>query len=185
MMTELSLHVLDIAENSVRANASLVEITVTVDTAADTLTICIKDNGDGMDKELLEKAADPFYTTRTTRKVGLGIPFFKYSAEVTGGHFYIYSQVGIGTEIGCTYILSHIDRIPLGDMVSTIHTLIIFHPDIDFLYLYQVDKEFFILDTREFREVLGEVPFEAPEVSSYIKEFLTENTKEVNQNNYY
>lgn len=182
MMTELSLHVLDIAENSVRANASFVEITVAVDTAADTLTICIKDNGDGMDKDLLEKVADPFYTTRTTRKVGLGIPFFKYSAEVTGGHFYIASQVGIGTEIGCTYRLSHIDRIPLGDMVSTIHTLIIFHPDIDFLYRYQVEKEFFILDTREFREVLGEVPFGTPEVSSYIKEFLTENTKEVNQN---
>lgn len=182
MMTELSLHVLDIAENSVRANASLVEITVKVDTAGDTLTICIKDNGEGMDKELLEKVVDPFYTTRTTRKVGLGIPFFKYSAEVTGGHFYIYSQPGIGTEIGCTYTLSHIDRIPLGDMASTIYTLVIFHPNIDFTYLYQVDKESFVLDTREFREVLGDVSFGTPDVSSYIKEFLTENTKEVNQN---
>lgn len=179
MMTEISLNVLDVAENSIRAKAALVEISVASDTKADTLTIMIKDNGRGMTKEQIAKVEDPFFTTRTTRKVGLGIPFFKQAAESTGGHFSIESEVGTGTTVRAVFVLSHIDRMPLGDMVSTMHTLITFNTQTDFLYIYRLDDRSFTLDTREFKEVLGGVPLDTPEVSSYIKEYLSENEQEI------
>ena len=178
MMPEISLNVLDVAENSTRAKASLVEISVAVDTKADTLVIQIKDDGCGMTEEQLSHVEDPFFTTRTTRKVGLGVPFFKMAALAAGGDFSIESKPGAGTCVTAVFGLSHIDRMPLGDMTSTIHTLIIFHKDVDFRYTYEVDGRSFTLDTREFREVLGDVPFDEPEVSAYIKEYLTENKKE-------
>ncbi len=185
MMTELSLNVLDIAQNSIAARASLIKITVSINTKEDTLTIIIWDNGCGMEEDLLNKVVDPFYTSRTTRKVGLGIPFFKYSAEITGGRFHITSEVGNGTTISGIYQLSHIDRMPLGDMVSTIHTLITFNQDIDFIYDYEVNDKSFQLDTREIREILGDIPFHVAEVSNYIKEYLIENTLIVNDEKHY
>ncbi len=178
MMTELSLNVLDVAENSVRANASLVEITVAADTKKDLLTIVIKDNGCGMTSEQIVQVTDPFFTSRTTRKVGLGIPFFKYAAESAGGSFHLESQVGIGTTVTTTFILSHIDRMPMGDITSTIHNLVVYHPDTDFLYEYSYNQQSFTLDTREFRLILGDVPFDTPDVSRYIKDYLTENKLE-------
>lgn len=178
MMTELSLNVLDIAQNSIRANASLVQITVAADTAADRLTITIADDGCGMSEAQIAAVEDPFFTTRTTRKVGLGIPFFQYAAESTGGTFSIRSKEGEGTTVTAVFGLSHIDRMPLGDMVSTIHTLVVFHEKTDFVYTYRYNERSFVLDTREFREILGEVSFQAPEVSAYIKDYLTENQKE-------
>jgi len=180
MMTELSLNVLDVSQNSIRANACVIKITVEADTNADLLSITIKDNGYGMTKEQLEHVVDPFFTTRTTRKVGLGVSFFKQAAESTGGTFEITSRVNIGTVVKATFGLSHIDRMPLGDMVATIHMLITFNIGIDFIYTYKIDGREFTLDTKEFREVLGNVPFNTPEVSSYIKEYLEENTIEVN-----
>lgn len=177
-MTEISLNVLDVAENSTRAGASLVEITVNADISKDLLTIIIKDNGCGMTKEQVKNVTDPFFTTRTTRKVGLGIPFFKYAAESTGGTFQIESEPGKGTTVTAVFTLSHIDRMPLGDITSTIHTLIVYHPDVDFLYTYMYNDKEFVLDTREFREILKGVPFHVPEVSSYILEYLTENKLE-------
>lgn len=185
MMTEISLNVLDVAENSVRANASLIEITVEINTETDRLTIVISDNGCGMSKEQAAKVEDPFFTTRTTRSVGLGVPFFKYAAELTGGEFRIQSEPGKGTVVTAVFVLSHIDRMPLGDMTSTMHTLITFNTKIDFLYSYIVDKNSFALDTREFREVLEDVPFDMPEVSAYIKDYLRENTEEVNGGRYF
>ena len=182
MMTEISLNVLDVAENSIRAEASLVEISVAADTKADTLTIIIKDDGRGMSKEQIAHVEDPFFTTRTTRKVGLGIPFFKQAAESTGGHFSISSTLGIGRTVTATFVLSHIDRMPLGDINSTIYTLITFNQQTDFLYTYSLDDRSFSLDTRQFKEVLGGVPFDTPEVSSYIKEYLDENKNEVSGN---
>lgn len=181
MMTEISLNILDVAENSVRAHASLIEITVAANTQSDTLTVMIKDNGCGMTKEQAENAADPFFTTRTTRKVGLGIPFFKYAAESTGGSFTIDSTPGAGTTVTAVFGLSHIDRMPLGDMTSTIHTLIVYHQQIDFLYTYCMDERSFTLDTREFRQILGDVTFDQPEVSSYIREYLEENKSEADK----
>ncbi len=181
MLTELSLNVLDIAENSTRAKASLVTIRICVDVDNDLLTISIEDNGCGMTEEHLAQISDPFFTSRTTRKVGLGIPFFKYAAEITGGAFTIQSEINIGTIVTASFVLSHIDRMPMGDISATIHNLIVYHPECDFLYRYQYNQSSFTLDTREFREILGDVPFDLPEVSEYIKNYLIENKLETDQ----
>lgn len=178
-MTEISLNVLDVAENSIRADAALVVIVVHADTKADTLTIEINDNGRGMTQEQISKVEDPFFTTRKTRKVGLGVPFFKQAAECTGGSFTIASEVGKGTKVKAIFKLSHIDRMPLGDINGTIYTLITFNTNTEFLYIYRLDERSFTLDTREIKEILGDIPLDSPEVSSYIKEYLWENKNEV------
>ena len=185
MMTELSLNVLDVAENSTRAKASLVQITIDADTAADRLSITIADDGCGMSPEQVAQVTDPFFTSRTTRKVGLGVPFFKYAAEAAGGSFSIESQLGAGTTVTAVFVLSHIDRMPLGDITSTIHTLVVYHPETDFLYKYRYNGRSFILDTREFKEVLEGVPFDTPEISQYIKDYLTENKLETDGGDVY
>ncbi len=177
-MTELALNVLDVANNSIRAGASLIEIEIKIQRELDTLTISISDNGCGMSKEQLEKVEDPFFTSRTTRSIGLGVPFFKLAALSTGGSFHIDSAVGIGTTVIAEFKLSHIDRMPLGDMNCTMHTLITLNTQIDFLYTYLFDGRQFMLDTREFRSILKEVPFNSPEISAYIKEYLEENQRE-------
>ena len=169
MMTEISLNVLDVSENSTRAGASLVTILVTADTVHDSC---------GMTEEQVAHVTDPFFTTRTTRKVGLGIPFFKYAAESTGGSFHIESEPGKGTTVTAVFGLSHIDRMPLGDMNLTIHNLIVYHPDTDFVYTYTYNDASFTLDTREMREILGGIPFNTPEISDYILEYLKENQRE-------
>ena len=179
-MTELSLNVLDIVNNSIRANANLIEITVSIHRKSDTLSIEIADNGCGMTEEELKRVQDPFYTTRTTRGVGLGIPFFQQAALSTGGSFAIKSKPRIGTRVTAIFGLSHIDRMPLGDMNSTIYTLIMANRQIDFLYTYVFDDRQFHLDTRELREILDGIPLDTPQVSNYIKEYLEENQKDVN-----
>ncbi|WP_312653624.1 ATP-binding protein [Aminipila sp.] len=179
MMTEISLNILDIAENSIRAEASLISIEVIIDNHKDALTAIIKDNGKGMSEEQLHKAVDPFFTTRTTRKVGMGIPFFKLAAESSGGDFTIGSEIGKGTEIKASFRLSHIDRMPLGDISNTIYTLIAFNINIDFVFIYSYDCNKFRLDTREFKEILNGVPLNTPEILTYLQEYLDENKKEV------
>ena len=181
MLPELSLHVLDIVENSTKANATLVTIIVSIQTSLDLLTITIKDNGCGMSLEQISKVKDPFFTTRTTRKVGLGVPFFQLAAETANGSFHIESKEQEGTTVCATFQLSHIDRMPLGDMNATIHQLILMHPNCDFLYRYEYNNGNFILDTREFRKILGDIPFDTPEVSTYIKQYLSECEAEVIQ----
>ena len=178
MMTEISLNILDVAENSTKAGAALVTITVDADFEADQLTVSIEDNGCGMTPEQVERVTDPFFTSRTTRKVGLGVPFFKYAAESTGGSFQIESTIGVGTTVTATFTLSHIDRMPLGDINSTIHTLVVYHPDTDFVYQYRYNGKSFTMDTREFKEILGGISFVTPEISAYILEFLNENKLE-------
>lgn len=153
-------------------------ITVEADFSLDSLTVTIKDDGCGMMPEQVERVTDPFFTSRTTRKVGLGIPFFKYAAESTGGSFTIVSAPGEGTTVTAIFGLSHIDRMPLGDINATIHMLIVYHPDTEFLYTYRYNKKTFTLDTRQFREILGDLPFDSPEISDYIMEYLTENQSE-------
>ncbi len=178
MMTEISLNVLDIANNSIRANASLIEIKIQIKRDLDTIMITIADNGCGMTEEQIKQVEDPFFTTRTTRKVGLGVPFFKMAALSTGGSFRIDSVPGTGTTVVAVFGLSHIDRMPLGDMNSTMLTLITLNTQIDFLYTYAFDHKEFTLDTREFRHILNDIPLNSPEVSAYIKEYLTENQYE-------
>lgn len=185
MLPELSLNILDIAENSIRANASLVQINITTDTTKDILSISIEDNGCGMSKEQIEQVEDPFFTTRTTRKVGLGIPFLKQAALGTNGTFHIRSKQNKGTQVITTFTLSHIDRMPLGDITSTIHTLVTFNTQTDFLYTYTYNKESFSLDTREFKKILDGVPLNTPEVSAYIKEYLIENKQDVDHGAFY
>ena len=178
-MTELSLNILDIAENSVKAGAPLTEITVSVDSAKNLLEIIIRDNGCGMSEEQVKRVIDPFYTTRTTRKVGLGVPFFKESAEAAGGSFSIESALGVGTTVKASYELDNIDRMPMGDLTATIHTLVTMHEDIDVLFTYKVNKNEFVLDTRELREILGDISFKEYEVSNYIRDYLKENITSV------
>jgi len=177
-MTEISLNVLDIANNSIRAGATLIEIIIQIQRDLNTLKITIADNGCGMTEEQLRHVEDPFFTTRTTRRIGLGVPFFKMAALGTGGSFNIQSEPGKGTTVTAVFGLTHIDRMPLGDMNSTIHTLITLNTHIDFLYTFQFDGSQFTLDTREFRQILGDVPLDSPEVSAYIKDYLNENQNE-------
>lgn len=178
MMPELSLNILDVAKNSVRAGASLITISVRADKAKDTLTIVISDDGCGMTEEQVQRVTDPFFTTRSTRKVGLGVPFFKMAAELTGGSFQIRSELGVGTSTEAVFGLSSIDRMPLGDFSGTITTLIQASPEIDFLVEYAVDENEFTLDTRQLREILGDVPLNEPEILQYIAGFLEENMSE-------
>ena len=188
MLPELSLHVLDICENAVYAKASLIEVLVEVDIDEDRMMIRIADNGAGMSKEQIAQVTDPFYTTRTTRKIGLGVPFFKQACEQTGGSLVIDSAPGRGTTLTATLTISSIDRMPLGDMTSTVHALITTHEDIDFCYRFRIVKEDardketgFDMDTREMRTLLAGVPFHTPEVSLYIKDYLRDNMREAYQ----
>lgn len=177
-MKELSLNILDIAENSVKAGAALTEIYI--DETADTLTLTIKDNGCGMTAEILNSVTNPFYTTRTTRKVGLGLPFLKLQAEMTGGSLSITSKHisdypdDHGTSVVANFFKNHIDFTPLGDVVASIITLIQGHPERDFLFCHKAEFGEVVLDTRELREVLENVPLDSFEVLGWIKEYLNE-----------
>ncbi|MCH5304278.1 MAG: sensor histidine kinase [Ruminococcus sp.] len=176
-MRELSLNVMDVAQNSIRAEAKLVTITVNDSDKDDLLTISIEDDGCGMTEEQVNQVIDPFFTTRTTRKVGLGIPLFKLSAEQTGGSFDIKSQVGKGTVTKASYVKSHVDMTPLGDINSTVEILIRCNPDTDFVFTHSTDKESFTLDTRELREILGDVRLDTPDVLEWINQYLEEQTQ--------
>lgn len=177
-MKELSLNILDIAENSTKARATLVKISVTE--TEDTLTLLIEDDGTGMTSEVLEAVRNPFYTTRTTRKVGMGIPLLQCAAEQTGGfieigskHFSEYPD-DHGTSVKAVFYRNHIDFTPLGDVASSIVTLIQGHPDVDFLFTHTRGDAKILLDTRELREVLEGVPLDTFEVLIWIKENLAE-----------
>ena len=179
-MRELSLNVLDIAQNSIVAGASLIELIVKEDTVGDRLTLIIADNGCGMTPEQLARVRDPFYTTRTTRKVGMGIPLFRMAAEMSGGDLSIESQVGHGTTVTATFGLTHIDRMPLGDMADTVSALIRLNDDRDFVYRHEVDGQSFELDTRQLREVLEDVPLSEPDVINWIKAAMAEGLLPLN-----
>lgn len=178
-MKELSLNILDIAMNSVRAEAKNIEINITETETL--LEVVIKDDGFGMSAETLKRVIDPFCTTRTTRKVGLGIPFYKLAAEQTGGSVEICSipreedSENCGTVVVANFIKSHIDCLPLGDIISTVCTLIQGSPDIDFVFTHNSVR----LSTKELREVLGDVSLSSPEVLTWIKEYLSEQYNEI------
>lgn len=176
-MRELSLHILDVAQNSVKAGATLITIEQTQDTAAHMLRFTIADNGCGMDEETVRRVTDPFYTSRTTRKVGLGIPFFKMEAENTGGSFSISSVPGKGTAVSALFHTDHIDCLPVGDMAGTVTALVQCNPELDFVYRLCVNGSGFTMDTREFREQLEGVPLNNPDVVQFMKEFLKENSE--------
>lgn len=178
-MKELSLHILDIAKNSVKAKASLIEIIVTEDEEKNLLTIGINDNGSGMSEEFLKTVRDPFSTTRTTRKVGMGIPLFEAASMQCGGKMELTSEVGVGTKMLVTFQHNHIDRAPLGDMTGTMKTLIWGSPEIDFLYRHTKNGKEFVLDTRRIREVLGGVPLDNPDVLAWLDEYINEGLNDI------
>ena len=179
-MKEISLNILDITENSVKAGATLTEIYV--DEAGDKLTLTIKDDGCGMNEETVKSVTDPFYTTRKTRKVGLGIPLLKLACEQTGGSLSITSSVNEdthGTTVTAVFFKNHIDFTPLGDVISSIVTLIQGHPDTDFLFRHSTEGGAVELDTREIRAVLEGVPLDTYEVILWVRDNLEEQYKEI------
>jgi len=180
-LRELALHILDIAENSISANASEIRILVEENLNEDYLRILIEDDGSGMDAETLAKITDPFITSRTTRKVGLGIPFFKAAAEACEGQFTIRSKPGVGTTVDVTFKHSHIDRMPLGDMTGTLMTLIIGTPDIHWTFEYRVNDNHFVFDDEPIKQTLAGVPLSEPAVMKYIRQSLDEGIKEALQ----
>lgn len=183
-MRELSLNIMDIVQNSISAKANLIEIKIVESLDKEELSISIKDNGRGMSEEILKGVIDPFYTTRTTRSVGLGIPLFKMEAEMTGGSFEIDSKLGEGTSLTAIFKSSSVDMIPLGDINSVILPLVTGNPDIDFIYTRELEKngeiKDFALNTKEVKEVLGgDVPLHSPDVVLWLKDMLKENTDEL------
>ena len=179
-MKELSLNILDISENSTKAGATLVEISVTE--KDNVLTLVIKDNGCGMDEETVRSVTNPFYTTRTTRKVGMGIPLFKLAAEQTGGSFTITSQVGVGTRVDALFKTDSIDFTPLGDMASTIATIVSMNEDKDFVYTRSIDGKEFTFKSADIKVILDGVPLSEPSVMSWIEDYIAENTLSIERN---
>ena len=178
-MKELSLHILDIIQNSVKAGATLIEIEIAEDEKDDMFRFSVKDNGCGMSKELLDKVRDPFTTTRTTRKAGLGIPLLEAAALQCNGWLDISSEPGKGTMLTANFQLSHIDRAPLGDMAQTITTVISGNPEIDFRYSHCNNGKTFAFSTEECRQVLQGVPLDTPEVIAWIEEAVREGLSEI------
>lgn len=177
-MRELSMHIMDLAQNSIVADATLIEIDVIADTASDTLRIAIRDNGKGMSPGFLATVHDPFTTTRTTRRVGLGVPMFAEAARECDGDLTVQSEQGNGTSVEATFRLSHIDRAPLGDITATLIVLIAANPDIDIRYIQQVDSTEFTLDTREIKRELAGVPINENAVLKWIGEYVNEQNND-------
>ena len=181
-MRELSLNILDIAQNSIAAGASLTRIVVEESTVEKTLLIGIYDNGSGMTEDQVRSVQDPFFTTRTTRKVGMGIPLFKMAAEQTGGSFSIESQPGVGTRVEARFKTDSIDFTPLGDMASTISTIVCMNEDKDFIYTRAVDGEGFEFSSAEIKAILDGVPLSEPSVMSWVEGYINEQTAQLSKN---
>ncbi|MDR0469668.1 MAG: ATP-binding protein [Peptococcaceae bacterium] len=179
-MRELALHILDIVQNSVAAGATTVTIAVDEETDADRLTFSIADDGRGMDEETVEKVTDPFFTTRTTRKVGLGLPLLKETSTSCNGSFSIDSRVGEGTTVTAAYQRSHIDRPPLGDIASTMLVILLGNEDIDIRYSHRKDEQMFSFESGEMKEILDGLSFQNPDVYQWLKEFLADGEGSVN-----
>lgn len=178
-MREIALHLLDIAENSVAAESSNISIGVHEDLFNDQLSACVIDNGRGMDADTAQQVQDPFYTTRTTRKVGLGIPLFKLAAEQSGGRFSLQSAPGKGTRVEAEFRHSSIDRMPLGDLASTFLTMLISHPEISWTFAYQMterDEEIrdFVFESAELKSELGDLSLTEPEVLTFVRGMIEE-----------
>ena len=182
-MKELSLNILDISQNSITAGASLVEISL-IEKEDGWLTLAIVDNGCGMSEETLRTVMDPFYTTRTTRKVGMGIPLLKLAAEQTGGALKIESvsdkvSEKHGTTITATFDTNHIDMTPLGDVIETVVTILQGHPEVDYLFIHKTPHVSVKMDTREMRAVLGDVSLAEPEILEWVRRSLSEQYEQL------
>lgn len=171
-MRELALHLLDIAENSVSARAENIYILVEEDTRNDTLRMLVKDDGIGMSPEMVAKVIDPFTTSRTTRKVGLGIPLLKAAAEACEGWLKIESTIGLGTTVEVLFKRSHIDRMPLGNLAETFVNLLIGTPQMHWIFEYKLNQKSFVVDDKEIKEELGDIALSEPTVIKFIREYI-------------
>lgn len=179
-MQEISLNILDIVQNSIRAQATLITVEIEENPKSDVFSFSVRDNGCGMDRKMLEKVTDPFVTTRTTRKVGLGISLLKAAAIQAGGDVQIESTVGEGTFLKADFSYSSIDRQPLGDIAGAMMSVISTNPDTDFVYRHIFENREFVLETKKLREILGEeVKLSEVSVARWIKEYIDENLTEI------
>jgi anti-sigma regulatory factor (Ser/Thr protein kinase) len=179
LLRELSLHILDIAENSVQAKAKNIKLSIEEDSVSDRLRIVIKDNGKGMNPQSVAKVTNPFFTSRTTRKVGLGIPFLKEAAENCNGYLKIESAEGIGTTMEVEFQRSHIDRMPLGDLESTFLNLLVGYPDVHWIFRYKFDKKEFNFDDGLIKKELVDIPLSDPTVLSYLRNLISDRMNEI------
>lgn len=177
-MKELSLHIMDILQNSLGADAKVIRLDVEEDKILDILLIRVEDDGKGMTKEELKRVQDPFYTTKREIGVGLGIPMFKWSAEHCDGSFAMESVPGKGTVIEAIFSLSHIDRPPLGDLAGVVLGMVVSNPDVRFVIRYKGAGEFF-LDSQEIKDTLDGVPITSPDVIGFLKEYIGDGLKDV------
>ncbi|MBR5587097.1 MAG: ATP-binding protein [Clostridia bacterium] len=180
-MKELSLHILDIVQNSIKAGAGKIEIIIDENSAENILTIEINDNGCGMSEEFLKKVKDPFVTTRTTRKMGMGISLFEATAVQCGGGLEIWSELGVGTKVKVTFELNHIDRAPIGDMAETMLTIISGAPQPEYVYRHTKDGREFLLDTLQLKNILGDIPLDTPDVLTWIVGFVKEGLADIDK----
>jgi len=178
-MQDLSLHILDVAENSIAAGAKQIGITVREDASTDMLTLEIADDGKGMDPETVKRATDPFYTTRTTRRVGLGLALLKEAARAAEGDLDIQSRVGEGTKVRATFKLSHIDLKPMGNMAETLTALVASSSEVDIRYVHQWNGHSFTFDTKEIRDTLNASHMSPVRVLAFMRDYLTKNIHHV------
>jgi len=179
LMEELSLHILDLVQNSVRAGAKNIYIIIEEDSKKDILSIEVIDDGKGMDKETIEKVQSPFFSSKLDKRVGLGIPLLKQSAIHCDGEFKIESVPGEGTRVKAIFRSSHIDLPPMGDLENTFFTIITTIPDVNFCIRYKKDSKIFSLDTSEIKKLLGDIPLTHPEVLGFLKKYIHENFKKM------
>lgn len=178
-MRTLSEHILDIVQNSIRAGATLIEIIVREDKINDICSLTIKDNGCGMSKEMQKQAVDPFFTSRTTRKVGLGLPLLKQRTELTGGNFMLESEENVGTELVATFQQSNIDMLPLGDVWETFYILLLSYTKGNLIYRHITTKGEFSISSNELKEVLGDVSYQQKEIREGIIDLIKTNLEEL------
>lgn len=176
-MRELSLHIMDVVENGIAAGASLINLEVSEERKENLLRITIIDNGSGIPEEIMDRVTDPFYTTRTTRRVGLGLSLFRQACRRCNGEFHVKSNVGKGTEVCATFQIDHIDMAPLGDMSGTVTCLMMGNPEVDFVYAHKVDERSFEIDTRPIRKELEDVPINSPEVIRYLADTIDQSLR--------
>lgn len=180
-MKEISLHILDIAENSVNVGADKISIEINENLKKDELLFIISDNGKGMDSHTIAQIHDPFVTSRTTRNIGLGIPFLKAAAESCNGFLRIESKPNYGTTLTTKFQYNHIDRMPLGDISSTILNLMIGYAEINWIFKYHKNDRTFVLDDKVIKDTLIEVPLSEPVVINYLKNLINDGIASVQE----
>lgn len=173
------MHITDILQNAIRAKSTLSSVSIIESESQNLICISIADNGDGMSADVLAKAADPFFTTRSTRRFGLGLSLLKQKALQAGGTFDIYSKVGFGTKLFVTFQLHHIDTPPLGDMGGVIALVAFSNPNLDFVYTHHTDKNSYQFDTREVKQTLEGVPISNASIYTFLKEMVSSNISEI------